>query len=157
MHGFALAFLGVSLAGDPIELPKDVYEIPSRRFAMPLRIGPDNREKIEKIRLFVSEDQGKTWKKKKNYKPSATRVVFTAPRDGQYWFAIQVVRKDGGMRPSDQDNLVPLMKVYINSERRVLKPQKSYEELQREVEQLRRTVEELQTKIKQLESDRKPK
>ena len=157
MHGFALAFLGLTLAADPIELPKDTYEIPTRQFAMPLRVDPDRADQIEKIRLFVSEDRGKTWRHKKDYKLSDKKVIVTACRDGLYWFAIQEILKDGNSEPAERDDLVPAMKVYVNSKRRALKTQKSYEELEREVEQLRMTVEQLQKKIKQLESDRKPK
>jgi hypothetical protein len=157
MHGFVLAFLGLALAADPLELPKDVYEIPTRMFAMPLRVNPDRRDKIEKIRLFVSEDRGKTWKQKKDYKPSDKKVIFTAPHDGFYWFAVQKVLKVGDKVPAELDDLIPAMKVYVNSKQRTRKTQKSYEELEREVEQLRTTVERLQKKIKQLESDHKPK
>jgi hypothetical protein len=149
--------LNLALASDPAELPKDVYEIETRQFAMPLGGKSDDRAKIEKILLFVSEDQGKNWKHKKGYKPSDRQATFTAPRDGQYWFAVQVVLKDGNREPAELDDLAPQMKVYVNSERRTLKTQKSYEELQREVEQLRGTVEQLQKKIKQLESGHQPK
>ncbi len=144
-------------AHDSVELPNDVYEIETRQFAIPIRSKPDELAKMKKVRLFVSEDRGKSWKHKKDYKPTDKRAIFTAPHDGQYWFAVQVVLKDGNREPAERDDLVPAMKVFVNSERRTLKTQKSYEELQREVEQLRKTVEQLQTKIKQLESDRKTK
>ncbi len=157
MHGFTLAFFGLTLAADPLELPKDVQEIQTRRFAMPIGIDPDRRDEIEKIRFFVSEDQGKTWKHKRDYKPTDKHMIFTAPSDGLYWFAAQVMFKDGGSEPAELNDLVTARKVYVNTERRVLKAQKSYAELQREVEQLRKTVERLQTRIKQLESDHKPK
>jgi hypothetical protein len=157
MDGFALAFLGLALTTNPLELPKDVYEIQRRRFAMPICVNRDGRDKIEKFRLFVSEDQGKTWKHEKDYKLSDNLVLFAAPRDGLYWFAVQKVLKDGDSDPAERDDLVPAMKVYVNSKRRAFKVQKSYEELEREVEELRMTVEQLQKKIKQLESDRKPK
>jgi hypothetical protein len=158
MHGFALAFLGLALSADLIELPKDVHEIRTRQFAMPLRFDPDRRAKIEKVRLFVSADQGKTWKHKKDYKPRDKQLIFfTAPRDSEFWFALQVVFKEGDSEPAEPDDLAPAMKVYVNSERKALKAQKSYEELQHEVEELRRTVKQLQMKIKQLESARKPK
>jgi hypothetical protein len=48
---FVLAFLGLTHAADPIGLPEDVYEIQSRRFAMPLRADPDRREKTSKMMI----------------------------------------------------------------------------------------------------------
>ncbi|HTU21585.1 MAG TPA: hypothetical protein VMG10_26345 [Gemmataceae bacterium] len=157
MHGYVLGLLGLVVAADPIEMAKDVYEIRTRQLAMPIRVATNYRDKVTKMRLFVSEDQGKTWKHKKDYKPSAKQAVFTAPRDGLYWFALQVVLKDGGIEPADLDDLLPVMKVYVNAERKPFQTKKSYDELQREVEQLRKTVEQLQKRIKQLESERKPK
>jgi hypothetical protein len=156
MQGFVLLFLSLFVDIHPVELPRDLHEIQTQRFAMPIGVANNLHDTIEQIRLFVSEDQGKTWRHKKDYKPSDKQVLFTAPRDGIYWFALQVVLKDGSQIPDDLDDLVAT-KVCVNSERRSLKTQKSYEELQREVEQLRRTVEELQKKIKQLELDHKSK
>jgi hypothetical protein len=157
MYGFMLAFLGLALAADPIELPKDVAEIQTRDFAMPLRFNANVLAKIEKVRLFVSEDRGKTWKHEKDYKRTDERVTYTAERDGQYWFALQVEFTDGTSDPAKVEALTPAMKVYVNTARKVLKGQKSYEELLREVEELRATVEQLQKKVKELEADRKPR
>lgn len=136
---------------------QNCYEIPSRTFAMPIGIDPAIRDNIEKIRVFVSEDHGKTWKHHKDCKPSDKQLRVSAPHDGLYWFTVQTVLKDGDCDPSKLDDLVPAMKVYVNSERRILKSQKTYEELEREVEQLRTTAEQLQKKIEQLESEREPK
>lgn len=157
MLGFAWLALAPLFETKLKELPKDVYEVQVRQFAMPIGLATNYQDKIETVRLFVSRDQGKTWKHKKDYKPSDKQVFFTAPHDGLYWFAVQLVFKDGGKTPGDLEDLIPERKVYVNTEHRPLKAQKSYEELQREVEQLRRTVEELQKKIKQLEAERKSK
>ena len=129
----------------------------TRTFALPIAISPDIRDTIEKIRVFVSENQGKTWKHQKDCTPSDKQLIVTASHDGLYWFAVQTVLKDGTCDPAKRADLVPAMKVYVNSEGRALKPQKSYEELDHEVEQLRMTVEQLQKKIEQLESERQPK
>lgn len=157
MLGLVLFSLSFSQPVQPIALASDVDQIETRRFAMPLQVDPNRRDKIERIRLFLSEDSGKTWKHCKDYKPSDEQVTFTAPRDGLYWFALQIVFKHGKSEPAEVDDLAPAMKVYVNTERRALKVPKSYEELQREVEDLRRTVEQLQDRIRDLESGRKPK
>jgi hypothetical protein len=156
MHGFALAFLSLSLAADPLELPRDVVVMETRQFTMPIYVDPARHGKMERIRFFISEDQGKTWKHSKDYKPDDQEVSFMAPRDGQYWFALLVEFKDGKSEPAEVDELIPAMKVYVNTEGKAVK-RKTYEEVQREVEQLRKTVEQLQKRIKDLEADRKPK
>jgi valyl-tRNA synthetase len=153
MLELALAFLGFGLAPDSVQLSSDVVEIDARQFIVPFAFD-DHRHEIKQIRLFVSVDLGKTWKHVKDCKRSEKRVEYSAPRDGQYWFAIQVEGKNGKSEPSDVAELTPGMKVYVNTERRELK-KKSYDDIQREVEQLKKTVEQLQTKLKDLEVERK--
>jgi hypothetical protein len=141
---------------EPLE-PKEreSYEIRTRQFAMPVRIDPGRRDEIETIRLYVSEDEGKTWTYKKELKPTDNSVNYWASHDGLYWFAIQPVLKNEKCSPAKPDDLVPAMKVYVNTEGRALKFPESHDELQREVEQLRKTVQQLQEKIEQLKSERK--
>lgn len=150
MHGFALVLLSAALAADPVQWPKDVYEISERHFAMPLNHHSEGRGREKRIRLFVSTDMGKSWTHLKDVQPSDEKVQFSAPRDGMYWFALQIELKDRTLLTSP-------MKVYVNSEGKALKTRKSYEDLEREVEELKKTVERLQKKIKELEDDRKPK
>lgn len=133
------------------------YEIKTQQFAIPFLVDFDARERIEKILLFISEDKGKTWKRETDIKPSDHHIIYTAPHDGLYWFAVQSVLKDGKREPAKLDDLVPAMKVCVNSEKMTRKSQKSCEGSERDVEQLRGTVEQLEKKINDLESDRKPK
>jgi hypothetical protein len=111
-------------ASDPAELPKDVVVIETPQFAMPIEYSGPEQAKIETTRLFVSEDRGKSWKHMADYKPNDKRANFSAPHDGQYWFALQMVLKDGKCEPPDLDHLSPSLKVYVNSWRRTLKTQK---------------------------------
>jgi hypothetical protein len=157
MHGFALVFLGLTLGADPFELPRDVYEIQTREFAMPFAFESNRKDSIKQFCLFVSKDGGKTWNHEKNYKPSDKQAAFTAQQDGQYWFALQIEYKDGKKEPATTDALAASMKVYVNSERKALKVKKSYEDLEQEVAELRKKVEQLQKKLKTLESERKPR
>src|SRR5260370_279399 len=121
MHGFALLFIGLALAGDPIELPKDVFEVQARAFDIPIQVNPNRRDTIERIRLFVSVDRGKTWKHAQDCQPTDEQVSFTAPKDGLYWFAVQTVLKDNKKEPAEKD-LAASLKVYVNAERKALKP-----------------------------------
>jgi hypothetical protein len=95
----------------------DVWECPTRDFAMPLYIPPCRRTTIAKVRLFVSVDGGKTWEHHQDCGPDEERFRFSAPRDGTYWFALQTVSKDGKKEPADTKGLAPLVKVRVNVER----------------------------------------
>lgn len=127
-----------------------------RTFIIPFEVDP-RPEAIDRLRLFVSLDQGKTWKHAKDAKPTDGKFTYTAPKDGLYWFAVQTVLKDGKNEPEEKDFDASL-KLYVNQERKaVRKPAKSLEDLQREVEELQRTVAQLRRKIKALEDERKTK
>jgi septal ring factor EnvC (AmiA/AmiB activator) len=121
---------------------------------MPLISAPATKDTIKRVRLFVSEDRGKTWKHENDFKVSDEKATFTARRDGLYYFAIQMVMKDGKRMPDNRRALSPTMKVYVNSQQKTLRVQKSLVDLEKEVNELRKTVEQLQERLKKLEVDR---
>jgi hypothetical protein len=157
MLGLTFTFLGCVMGFDLLELPQDVVEIQTRQFAMPLNVASNRQQPIQRVRLFISRNQGKTWTHHKDFRPTDNQVTFQAERDGLFWFALQVEFKDGKSEPTRLADLAPAMKVFVNQERKALKPPKSSEELRREVEDLQSTVEQLQKRIKELEGARKPK
>ena len=153
MQGFALTLAALAMDFVPVEIPKDVLEFSEREFRMTLKT--TQTDAITQMRLYVSTDQGKTWKHVRDYRPTAKFVQYKAPRDGQYWFSIQLVLKDGTSSPAQVKDLTPLRKLYINTRRRALKPKKSYEELERETRKLRREVEELRKRVRELTGGRR--
>jgi hypothetical protein len=104
----------------PVELASDVIKMTTRRFKMPLNVTEPT--KVESVKLLVSTDSGKTWKLEKEYQPTDPFVMFSAPRDGHYWFALQVVYKNGKSEPATVDLLEAQQKVYVDTEYKVLKP-----------------------------------
>jgi hypothetical protein len=108
------------MSARPVQRKDGVWEVEARDFALPVRIDPARRAGIAKVRLFVSRDAGKTWEHYKDTGPDEDRERFMAPRDGTYWFAVQVVLKDDGKDPPDLKDLVPAMKVHVNSARQPL-------------------------------------
>ncbi len=151
MYGFALAFLCPLLTVEPKQLPVDVVEIHKRQLEFPLRIYPPRKGEVECVRHFVSADQGKTWKHTKDYKTTDQAMTFMAPRDGEYWFALQVILKSGERAPSKIEALTPGLKVYVNSARKPFKKPPSHADLQREVNELRETIRRLKQQIQELE------
>ena len=115
MYGVALLFLTFCAGADGAELPKDVIETKYLTFVIPVQVSPEGQKEIKTLRIFVSVDRAKTWKHFKDGKPGDKEFTFTAPRDGLYWFAVQVVRKDGTVEPGAVTDLTPNLKVFVNS------------------------------------------
>ena len=149
-HGGAVLYL--RKAADPIDLPEDVERIDGRRFSMPLTFGAGASERLASVRLFVSEDRGKSWQPEREYKPTDNMIHFVAPRDGLYWFALQFVWKDGKKEPEQPDALVPQMKVYVHTGLRSATVENRITQKPNEVDELRRTAERLEKRIAELES-----
>src|SRR5262249_40189275 len=56
---------------------------------------------------FVSTNAGKAWTKHGQYTVADKHVEFTAPRDGMYWFTLQVELQDGKFEPARREDLRP--------------------------------------------------
>jgi hypothetical protein len=131
MYGVALLFLTFCAGTDGAELAKDVIETKYRTFVIPVHVSPEGQKEIKTVRMFVSVDRGKTWKHFKDCKPSDTLLfTFTAPRDDLYWFAVQVVRRDGTVEPGAVTDRTPNLKIFFNSAQAdVLDPEAAREAL----------------------------
>jgi hypothetical protein len=104
----------------PMVLPRDVVEIPARNFCIPMVTNGSVNE-IDLLTVYFSRDRGKTWLPHMSVPPTAQEVAFSVDRDGEYWFALRVVYKDGRMEPSKIKDLVAMQKVYVNGQRRPVK------------------------------------
>jgi hypothetical protein len=85
-----------------------------RQFTIPFKSDP-NDANIAQLRLYVSTDQGRTWKQSVSAAKDASHFLYTAPQDGLYWFAIQVVGKNGALFPRTADDLKPGLKVIVDA------------------------------------------
>jgi hypothetical protein len=142
MYVSTLALIGLAIAGD-LSLPADVVEIQTRSIAIPVFVEPAKQHDIESLRLFISQDRGKTWERQAECEPNQKQFTFTAPDDGLYWFAIQIVPKNGTPEPAKVSDLQPAQKVYVNAGQRAIKRDKTYGELSDEVTQLKEAVKRL--------------
>ena len=115
MHSIGWAMLALAFSGDPVLSSDEVHEVQTRNFKLPIRISPEQQEKVELVRLYVSVDQGKTWKLKQDYRPTG-EIVYKTTRDGPYWFAIQAVHVDGTKEPADLRELAICRKVNVKAE-----------------------------------------
>src|SRR5262249_12760988 len=121
MYVAALLLVSTAVFSDPPEIESDVDEIQSRSFVLPLQKSQDDKERLASIRIYVSQDKGKTWQQVADCTPKNARVVYSAAKDGIYWFALQTLAKDGTTDPPDVDKLSPGRKVYVTSTWRAAK------------------------------------
>ncbi len=154
MYGIVVIAASFALPVQPTELPKDAWELEAREFLLPLRVKQDAEGQIERIRLYMSQNGGKTWTHVKDAKATDDNIRYKAPKDGLFYFALQIVYRNGKCEPAELNQLTAQQKVYVNTEHKTLKPQKSYEDLQSEVEELHKTVERLKKRVAELEEKR---
>ena len=73
------------------------------RFAIPFQVrsNADKAAAIE-IQLHVSQDQGATWTLFARQHPTAGNFQFQAKADGQHWFAVRTLARDGSIFPAEK-------------------------------------------------------
>src|SRR5947209_3383311 len=105
--------LGIALAAPPCD--QDVFTVKDRNLTIPIRVNAERTAEICEMRLFVSNDQGKTWAQSDVAKPGLDSFAYSAPGDGLYWFTLQVIGKNGQAEPAEPSTSVPHLKVRIES------------------------------------------
>jgi hypothetical protein len=93
----------------------DVVYSPQRAFRIPLDVAPEERARLSGVRLYVSEDQGRTWVRHSDGSPEASVITFRAKRDGEFWFGITLVDKSGAQTPADVRAAGPGLKVVVDT------------------------------------------
>lgn len=128
------------------------YTVNSRRFMIPIYIRSHvERDKIDSLILYSSSDKGKTWREVTKTSPKQTYFRFSAPGDGIYWFAVQVIYKNHTKEPSIMDNAEPNLKVGVATMSNVMRKAEQQDKLGGEVNHLREKVEKLEKRIDELE------
>jgi len=79
---------------EPIVTRQNVFSIP---FRIDQPKSPDDQP-VE-VQLIMSADHGATWNESAKAKPEQGNFVFRAPHDGDYWFSLRTVDKQGRARP----------------------------------------------------------
>lgn len=85
-----------------------------RRFRIPFEVAPADRDRVAELRLIVSANLGRSWRPAGTARPGDRAFpVFTAPGDGEYWFAVRTVDHAGRVFPADEEAVRPCMKVLV--------------------------------------------
>ncbi|MBI3836528.1 MAG: hypothetical protein HY288_01165 [Planctomycetia bacterium] len=113
-----LSTIGPRALAAPDEPPQNKSMITSTRqnaFTIPFRIEPPQTpsETPLEVQLHVSANQGQTWELASRVNPEKAGFVFRAPHDGEYWYSIRTVDKQGIARPDGP--LQPQLKVVVDT------------------------------------------
>jgi hypothetical protein len=81
-------------------LPEPIYT--SRQaFRIPFQSDPQEIARLgaQEVRLYVSQTRGQQWQAVQRVNPQAGRFDFQAAADGEFWFAVQTVGRNGQLHP----------------------------------------------------------
>jgi hypothetical protein len=93
------------------------HRVTSRVFSVIAAIEPENVNSLDRVRLYVSTDKGRTWQKAGEERAKETIVFsFTAPKDAEYWFAVQSVDKDGKTEPKGARKFRPQVRIILDTD-----------------------------------------
>jgi hypothetical protein len=83
---------------------------------LPIQINDQARALISEIQLFVKDHPGAPWKMCGKVGPAAEAHIFQVPRDGEYWFTMVTMDKQGRGYPSDLRDEPPGLVVHIDTQ-----------------------------------------
>jgi hypothetical protein len=84
-------------------------------FRIPFQAGP-GEQRLKQLQLFVSTDQGRTWRSDAVAPPEQHYFRFVSERDGQYWFAVQTMDQEGRRYPPSMEGTPPSLKVIVDTQ-----------------------------------------
>ncbi|MER3416274.1 MAG: hypothetical protein C4297_08710 [Gemmataceae bacterium] len=85
------------------------------QFRIPFQIDIREQSRVREVQLYVSEDQGRTWRMYGATSPDQKLFAFQAPRDGLYWFAVRTMDQDGRVFPAEIERLTPALQVIVDT------------------------------------------
>jgi hypothetical protein len=99
----------------PALVPPDGFVCTTRSFRIPFRMDQDRVNDIKEVVLFCSADQGKTWLEAARATPHQSSFEYHAPADGDYWFTVVVVDREGRRDVETSQQTTPGLKVRVQS------------------------------------------
>ena len=131
--------------------PVSGYSVTKPKLKLPFKVAPDAWKNIASISLFVSDDQGKSWKEAVRINDNARDAFdFNAPHDGEYWFKLRVMDKEKHETPETLDRKTePDLKVTVVSPKA--------DDADAQLAALEAQLRFLQDRIKTLKAKQEPK
>jgi hypothetical protein len=118
-----LRIVGACVAGLAVVLPGANSQPPNNgviysrlaSFRIPFETDAGER-RLREVQLYLSDDQGQTWRQAGAAAPEQRGFSFRAERDGAYWFAVRTVDLEGRINPPSVQAIRPQLKVYVDTQ-----------------------------------------
>jgi hypothetical protein len=92
-----------------------------RDFEIPIVIQADRQKEIDRLVLYVSEDEGQNWKEYMTVKASEKAFVFHAIKDGTYWYRVVAVNMRGAQDPDNPFKNPPDLVVVVDTQKPLIR------------------------------------
>jgi hypothetical protein len=83
-------------------------------FHLPIKIDDQARGSLREVYLYVKDGSG-PWLRKDAVPPTQTHFTFRVPHDGEYWFSVVTMDKQGRMTPADVSKEPPQLMVVVDT------------------------------------------
>jgi hypothetical protein len=113
-----LSALGVPTAiahaqGSPsAQTPKKMYT-KTAKFDLPVQMHESLRANVHEVRLYV-KTATTSWKLQEAGQATLTRFTYRVPEDGEYWFSLATVDRNGKQTPEDVSQEAPSLRVVVD-------------------------------------------
>jgi hypothetical protein len=100
---FAALTIGAALAAAQTPAPAMPRKVYTNKTAFKLPLQVDERERgwLQTIQLYVKTNPAEPWALRDSISPSQREFVYRVPQDGEYWFTLVTVDKNGKPSPAD--------------------------------------------------------
>jgi len=112
-----LILAALAAAAPPVRAQTDdaPTTVNSTAFSFDFSAPPSEAAELQEVQLYFSVDRGRNWRLYRGVPPSDGKITFEAAGEGEYWFAVQQVYKDGRRRPARMENATPQRKVIVDT------------------------------------------
>lgn len=94
---------------------QDISYVRKSRFNIPFTLKDSEIPLTREVQLYLSDDQGRSWRIHKVASPRDGAFPFQTDRDGPYWFLIRTLSTDGQFQPPSLDGLGPDLRVVVDT------------------------------------------
>src|SRR5207247_1328302 len=83
------------------------------QFLLPFRLTEAEKQTVREVKLFV-KTPSESWNCRESATPAQTQFAYRAPQDGEYWFNIVIIDRDGRAGP-DVTQQPPALVVVVDT------------------------------------------
>ncbi len=116
----ALFVSGAAMGQGPpaSQLPKITYT-KNTIFHLPVQMDEKTRASMREVCLYVKAGNGE-WVRQETGLPTHSHFNYKVPQDGEYWFSLVTIDKNGRMNPPDVNQEPPGLRVVVDTQAPVL-------------------------------------